>query len=184
MRDLGLHEMDQFDWAILDSSQQLLTQHQGQSLFQHVFSNPGIYYVQISNIKSAAHEGCNHEKSDQIFEIAVSEFTINFKLDQIQFSSQLTASQLNNGLEISIPFHLEIASEGQVKLATQELEARFQGIGCRVDTKVSNPQVLSKNGDYTVKFFVKGSAEPRSFIMIDFVDPSGKISTYYHTTEL
>jgi hypothetical protein len=184
MRELGLHEGDQFNWRILDSNQQQITQQQGQGLFQYVFANPGRYHLQISNITSSAHEGCNHETSDQIFDIFVSPFALNFDLNQIQFSSQLTSSQLANGLEISVPFHLEMVAGGQAKLATQALEARFQGVGCRVETKVLNPQVLDHSGDYTIKFFVKGTAEPRSYIMIDFVDPSGKISTYYHTTEL
>jgi hypothetical protein len=184
LSDIGLHKTDQFNWILLDSNQQIITQNSGASIFDYIFGTPGQFFLKISNITNADHEGCKHENSDQLFEIKVANSAVHFDVEHITFSPQLNSSNIVNGVEMTIPVDIKLLAGSQTSITTNDFEARFQGVGCNITAKVLNPQVIHQNGSFFIQFFVKGTVEPGSYIMIDFLDPSGKITTYYHTTEL
>ena len=185
LSEIGLHPDDQFDWYILDSNSIQIEKGQNESLGNFIFNNPGSYTIHINNISNSSHKGCEHEIMKEIIQpIHVSSYAIRFNMEQISFSSTLSASNLSSGLEMTIPIEVTSVPGSMIHINTNELIARFQGVDCSIQSKLMNANIIDKNGQYSIQYHLQGTVTPNSYIMIDFIEPYGKISTYYHTTKL
>jgi hypothetical protein len=65
-----------------------------------------------------------------------------------------------------------------------ELNVMVQGVGCAITVTKSGQENPVKAGLHNLQFTLKGNSTKQSYIMIDFIDQNGTITTYYHPQSL
>lgn len=177
-----MHQGDQFNWALSDTNQNVIITGNQSTLPNYLFSTPGKFLLQITALPSAGHLECNHGGESGIFEVSVSALKVVFDISQITFLTTLDATNLVQGVDLTIP--MQVSMFNTLSLNTSLFKVRMQGVDCSVQTDILNPQIIQTSGNYELKVHLQGQAKDQSYIMIDFIDHLGNISTYYHPTEL
>jgi hypothetical protein len=181
-REIKMHQGDQFNWSLSDTNQNVLITGNQATFFDYHFSIPGNYILQVTALPSAGHSECNHGGDSGLFEVSVSALRVVFDISQITFLSTLDASHLVQGVDFTIP--MQVSMFNTQSLNTSSFKIRMQGVDCSVQANILNPQIIQTSGNYELKVHLQGQAKDQSYIMIDFIDHLGNISTYYHPTEL
>lgn len=181
---LGIHATDKYHWVILDAQNNLVSDDSRETLSTFTFPHSGIYQLSITDIHSSHSEGCHHEHQNYQYQITVAPFQSTFNLSNIGFSSQLNAASLSSGVIVSIPVEVTLENGSNAVVNLNNYRAIVQGVDCHVAVQNLENSSVSNNGTYVLKFQLKGSAKSHNYIMIDFIDPCGMTTTYYHTTEL
>jgi hypothetical protein len=182
LREIKMHQGDQFNWALSDTNQNVIITGNQSTLPNYLFSTPGKFLLQITALPSAGHLECNHGGESGIFEVSVSALKVVFDISQITFLTTLDATNLVQGVDLTIP--MQVSMFNTLSLNTSLFKVRMQGVDCSVQTDILNPQIIQTSGNYELKVHLQGQAKDQSYIMIDFIDHLGNISTYYHPTEL
>jgi hypothetical protein len=181
---LGIHATDKYHWVIQDAQNIVVSDDSKEALSTFTFPHSGIYQLSITDIHSTQSEGCQHDHQYYQYQITVAPFQSKFNLSNIGFSSQLNAANLSSGVIVSIPVEVTLENGSNAVVNLNNYRAVVQGVDCHVTVQNLENSSVSNNGTYVLKFQLKGSAKPHNYIMIDFIDPCGMTTTYYHTTEL
>ncbi len=177
----GLNEDEMDNWTIsLENAIVAEGQKMGISLYDFVWENPGNYILHI-NSSHKGESNCNHENHEFNFNVVVSEERIDFKIDEISFSKELVKENLETGLTMTIPIDF-LSKNNKLVFDTKSLVVHFQGAGCEV--KALSENTIIEQSSFELKYHVKGMVEKDSYIMIDFLDHNGNITTYYHLNKL
>lgn len=182
LREIKMHQGDQFNWALSDTNQNVIITGNQSTLPNYLFSTPGKFILQVTALPSIGHTECNHGGDSGIFEVSVSALKVVFDISQITFLSTLDATHLVQGVDLTIP--IQVSMFNTQSLNTSSFKVRMQGVDCSVQANIFNPQIIQTSGNYELKVHLQGQAKDQSYIMIDFIDHLGNISTYYHPTEL
>lgn len=182
LREIKMHQGDQFNWALSDTNQNVIITGNQSTLPNYLFSTPGKFILQVTALPSIGHSECNHGGDSGIFEVSVSALKVVFDISQITFLSTLDATHLVQGVDLTIP--MQVSMFNTQSLNTSSFKVRMQGVDCSVQANIFNPQIIQTSGNYELKVHLQGQATDQSYIMIDFIDHLGNISTYYHPTEL
>jgi hypothetical protein len=182
LREIKMHQGDQFNWALSDTNQNVIITGNQSTLPNYLFSTPGKFILQVTALPSIGYSECNHGGDSGIFEVSVSALKVVFDISQITFLSTLDATHLVQGVDLTIP--MQVSMFNTQSLNTSSFKVRMQGVDCSVQANIFNPQIIQTSGNYELKVHLQGQAKDQSYIMIDFIDHLGNISTYYHPTEL
>lgn len=182
LREIKMHQGDQFNWALSDTNQNVIITGNQSTLTNYLFSTPGKYILQVTALPSTGHSECNHGGDSGMFEVSVSASKVLFDINQLTFLSTLNAANLIQGVDFTIPIQVSVFNSQS--LNTSLFKVRLQGVDCAVQASILNPQIIQASGIYELKVRLQGQARSQTYIMIDIVDHLGNISTYYHPTEL
>lgn len=184
LNQLGLHATDSFDWEIRNANNEVVVNQSFGNIKSYVFSLPGEYTLSISNISAQQPSECNHSRNPETWSISVSHYQVKFDVQQLNFSSSLTTENLQNGLFVDVPVTLTIFSDSTQAIDLKEMKVMVQGVGCQISVTRSVQQTNLTPGQHHLQFTLKGNSIKHSYIMIDFIDQNGTISTYYHPQSL
>jgi hypothetical protein len=184
LNQLGLHLTDTFDWEIRNSNLELVTNQSNGNLDAYSFAIPGEYTLFISNIAEKQPSDCNHSRQPISYEIAVSNYEVIFDVLNISFSNSLTTENLQNGLFLDIPVTVNIYNNSAQSIDLNTIKVMVQGVGCDITvTPIIQDHPLT-SGQHNLRFNLKGNTIKESYIMIDFMEQNGAITTYYHPQTL
>jgi hypothetical protein len=181
---LRIHSADLFQWTIENDNQQTIASGSQDILSHFLFPHSGNYTLSIMILPNTNQEGCQHGGQTYKWNIVVSPIQVDYNIDSISFGQPLTSGAISNGLSANIPVVIQFENNHLQPFNLQSLKARFQGAGSMVTIENLSNQLVTTNGTYTLQLKISGTVRSQSYIMIDFVDHNGNVSTYYHTTEL
>jgi hypothetical protein len=181
---LGIHATDKYHWVIKDAQNNVVSDDSKEALSTFLFPHSGTYQLSITDIHPTQTEGCQHEHQDLNFQITVNPIQTTFNLNNLGFTSNLSAANLASGIIITIPLEVTIENGTSEVVNLNNYKAVVQGVDCQIAVENLENMVVSNSGTYVLKFKLQGSVRPHTYIMIDFIDQNGKAATYYHTTEL
>lgn len=181
---IGIHGNDSFKWQITDESSIVIADESQGSFFSYLFSVPGTFYVEIISIHSEQNHVCSNHGFSGSWKVNVSPIKVSFDVQSISFSTPLLAENLTSSIEISLPVSVSYYNNSISQIASEQIKVSFQGVDCNVDCSVKQSGQKLKSGKSMIHFIASGSAQKGTFVMIDFIDHNGLITTYYHTNEL
>jgi hypothetical protein len=183
VKTLDLERVDNITWSILQDNQIITEQiNTNKSILDHIWSTPGKFTLLINQAKDDE-INCNHHNQLKSFEVEVSSVNVNFLIDQIDYRGILTQRSIKDGIELEIP--LEISSYfDTLSFNPNLLKINVNGVNCSVEGLVISQDLITKQGKYNIIFNLKGFVTKGTYIMIDFIDHDGKITTYYHLEQL
>jgi hypothetical protein len=181
---LGLHSTDSFDWEIRNKNNEVIANQNLGNISSYVFTLPGEYELSITNITEQQPSECNHSRLPLSWEIRISPFDVTFDVQNLSFSKSLTTENLQSSLTLIVPVSIGIHSDFIQLFDLQELKVMVQGVGCAITVTQSGQENLVKTGLHNLQFTLKGNSIKQSYIMIDFIDQNGTITTYYHPQSL
>ncbi|MEN9973586.1 MAG: hypothetical protein RIS20_1933 [Bacteroidota bacterium] len=184
LNQLGLHVTDTFDWEIRDSNNEVVVNQSNGNLDAYSFSIPGTYSLSISNIAEKQPSECNHSRLPQSFEITVSNYDVKFDVLNLSFSNSLTTENLQNGLFLDVPVTINMYSNSTQTIDLNAIKVMVQGVGCAISATPAGQDHTLNSGQHNLRFSLKGNSIKQSYIMIDFIDQNGAITTYYHPQTL
>lgn len=184
LKQLGLHSNHSYLWELRDSLGNLVANSDLGLLQDYIFSIPGKFQLSYQELPSQIVSECNHGPASGMVELQVVDSKILFDVNQILFHNNLTSGQLLNGVELTIPFQVNRFNNQSKLINTADFRVSFQGIDCNIVATILNPQIIQTTGIFQLKVKLQGLAPEHTYIMIDFMDHHGRISTYYHTQEL
>jgi hypothetical protein len=180
---IGLSSNESISWSIMEKNELLIDgENTGLSLFDYTWNNPGEYTLLLA-IKHDGESNCTHDDHSYKWNIQVSPIQIKFNIDAITFSKSLNQASLESGIKLTVPVELKTFSQTP-NLDINTLKVLFQGVGCSVHASPLSPNTMNQPGKYLLEYDVQGTAEKGAYIMIDFYDHNGNISTYYHLNQL
>ena len=181
---LGLHAKDKFEWKILNAKNELVADQSKGDLFSQEFSLPGNYVLHVDNTKSPQDHQCSHHSFSGSWLVEVSPVQVRFDLEKLSFSNELLSENIQRTLEMYIPVTVLKHNPEVSDIEISKMRVAFQGVDCNVIVKPKNPELKLSNGDYQITYTLTGSVPKKTYIMIDFIDQNGNITTYYHPNEL
>lgn len=181
---LDIHKNDKIEWGIKNLKNEVIANQQSASLFSYSFAEPGNYFLDLRVVQGDNGHVCSHHEFSGSWVIEVVPVRVNFDIDKLTFSKPLTAENLMSGLEVTVPVEVSFFEDRQLDFDVTSLKVQFQGVDCEVVALPKDATLKLSSGKSNIVFKASGKAQKQSFIMIDFVDHNGKISTYYHTNEL
>ena len=181
---IGIHRNDSFKWQITDEASKIIADDSQGSFFSYVFSAPGTFYVEIINVESEQNHVCSNHGFSGNLKISVSPVKISFDVQSIVFSAPLTAENLASSVEISLPVTVSYYDNSISKIAIEEVKVSFQGVDCNVDCGHTEPGQKLIAGQSLIHFKASGIVPKGTYVMLDFIDHNGLITTYYNTNEL
>jgi hypothetical protein len=181
---IDLHKDDLFSWQILDESSRIIANENTGSLFSYLFLVPGTYEIQITNVQLEQSHDCSNHGFAGSWKVNVSPVNISFDIESIVFSAPLQVSNLAKSIEVFVPVTVSFYANSVSEIAVDNIKLNFQGVDCAVKSSYRNPTEKLSAGRSLLHFIASGSALKGSYIMLDFVDQNGRITTYYHTKEL
>ena len=181
---LGLDEHDIFDWYVINEMNDTIADQSNGSLFSYSFKHKGTFQLVVYNLHKNEHQTCSHDAFVGNWLMEVSAERIEFDLENIVFSKPLTASNLEAGLEFTVPISVEIYDESQKDYLLSSISIQFHGVDCQIMVKPVSPKAYANSGKTSIVFLAIGKARPKSYVMIDFIDHNGITTTYYHPNEL
>jgi hypothetical protein len=184
LNQLGLHSTDAFDWEIRNENNEVVVNQSFGNIDAYVFSLPGEYTISISNISALQPSECHHSRLPESWAISVSAYDLTFDVQNLSFSKTLTTENLQNSLILDVPVTLTIFSDSSQSIDLNDLKVMVQGVGCQISVSRSQQQLNLTPGQHHLQYTLKGNSIKQSYIMIDFVDQNGAISTYYHPQSL
>lgn len=184
LNQLGLHATDSFDWEIRNANNEVVANQSFGNIESYAFSLPGEYTLSISNISALQPSECHHSRLPESWAVSVSAYDLAFDIQHLSFSKTLSTENLQNSLILDIPVTLNIFSDSLQTIDLNDLKVMVQGVGCQISVTRSIQQTNLTPGQHHLQFTLKGNSIKHSYIMIDFVDQNGAISTYYHPQSL
>lgn len=184
LNQLGLHSTDSFDWEIRNKNNEVIANKSFGNIATYVFALPGEYELFITNIAEQQPSECNHSRLTMSWEIFISPFDVTFDVQNLSFSKTLTTENLQSSLTLNVPVSIGIHSDYMQLFDLNELNVMVQGVGCEIAVTKSETENSVKSGLHNLQFTLKGNSTKQSYIMIDFIDQNGTITTYYHPQSL
>jgi hypothetical protein len=180
---IGLNGDEIGNWIIKSADNITLdSQKIGLGLFDITWNTPGFYGLELKS-KHQSESGCIHDIHLNSYNVSISPFHVLFKIDEITFSKEFSKESLETGLILTVPVEFMSINEKQ-EFNTDALKVNFQGLGCHVKVRSIPQNVLIKSGSFNLQYEIIGIVEKDSYIMIDFYDHNGNITTYYHLNKL
>jgi hypothetical protein len=181
---LDIHKTDKLEWGIKNHRNEVIANQSSASLFSYYFAESGNYFLDLRVLHGDNDQVCSHHEFSGSWTIEVLPVRVNFDIDKITFSKPLTAENLMTGVELSVPVEVSFFEDRQLDFDVASLKIQFQGVDCQVVAQPKDATLKLSSGKSNIVFKASGKAQKQSFIMIDFMDQNGKITTYYHTNEL
>jgi hypothetical protein len=181
---IGIHKNDSFKWQVTDEASTIIADETQGSFFSYVFSVPGTFYVEIISVHSEQNHVCSNHGFSGNWKINVSPVKMSFDVESIAFSAPLQTENLVSSIEISLPVNVSFYDSSISQIAMEQVKISFQGVDCNVHCSHAHPEQKIIAGQSLIHFIASGSAPKGSFIMLDFIDHNGLITTYYHPNEL
>jgi len=181
---IGIHRNDSFKWQITDEASRIIADESQGSFFSYVFSAPGTFFVEIISVESEQNHVCSNHGFSGNWKVSVSPVKISFDVNSIVFSAPFIAENLASSFEISLPVNVSYYNNSISKIAIEQVKMSFQGVNCNVDCGYTEPGQKLMAGQSLIRFKVSGIAPKGTYVMLDFIDHNGLITTYYHTNEL
>jgi hypothetical protein len=181
---IGIHKNDSFKWQVTDEASTIIADETQGSFFSYVFSVPGTFYVEIISVHSEQNHVCSNHGFSGSWKVEVSPVKISFDIQSIAFSSPLQADNLSSSIDISLPVHVSFYDNSISQIDIEQIRLSFQGANCDINCNYKNPGQKLMAGQSSIQFVASGKASKGTYVMLDFIDHNGLITTYYHTNEL
>lgn len=181
---IGIHRNDSFKWKITDGDYKIIADESQGSFFLYLFSVPGTFYVEINSVQAEQNHECSNHGFSGNWKVNVSPVKISFDVQSIVFSEPLLAENLASSVEMSVPVRISYYDNTISKIAVEQVKVSFQGVNCNVVCSYSTPGQILMSGQSLIHFKASGIAQKGTYVMLDFIDHNGLITTYYHTNEL
>ena len=181
---LGLHKDDSFSWRIVDSTSKVIANDSLGSLYSYVIARPGKYNLEVNSLQGIHDHVCSNHGFSGSWVVRVSPVKISFDVDSLVFSQPLTSENLKSSIKLSVPVEISFFENSITEMAVQHLKLNVQGVNCTLRIDYSSPNAVLREGQSLISFSISGSAQKGTFIMLDFQDHNGTITTYYPTNEL
>jgi len=181
---IGIHKNDSFKWQVTDEATTIIADETQGSFFSYVFSVPGTFYVEIISVHSEQNHVCSNHGFSGSWKVEVSPVKISFDIQSIAFSSPLQADNLSSSIDISLPVHVSFYDNSISQIDIEQIRLSFQGANCDINCNYKNPGQKLMAGQSSIQFVASGKASKGTYVMLDFIDHNGLITTYYHTNEL
>lgn len=181
---IGLHRDDSFSWKLLDSSSVMLANESFGSLYNYKFSVPGTYNLSVESVHGVQDHVCSNHGFSGVWKVIVSPIKVTFDVESLVFSEPLVLENLMNSIEILVPVTISFFDNSINDLSVNELRLKIQGVDCNFNINYHNSNELLHEGRSFIRLNVVGEAPKGTFIMFDFEDHNGTITTYYPTNEL
>jgi hypothetical protein len=127
---------------------------------------------------------CSNHGFSGNWKINVSPVKMSFDVESIAFSAPLQTENLVSSIEISLPVNVSFYDSSISQIAMEQIKLSFQGTNCDVNCNYKNPGQKLMAGQSLIHFVASGKASKGTYVMLDFIDHNGLITTYYHTNEL
>ena len=181
---IGIHGHDTFQWQITDEGSRVIADQGQGSFFSYVFAVPGTFNLEIINVESEQNHVCSNHGFSGSWKVEVSPVKISFDIQSIAFSSPLQADNLSSSIDISLPVHVSFYDNSISQIDIEQIRLSFQGANCDINCNYKNPGQKLMAGQSSIQFVASGKASKGTYVMLDFIDHNGLITTYYHTNEL
>jgi hypothetical protein len=172
---IGIHGHDSFQWQITDEASRVIADQGQGSFFSYVFAVPGTFNLEIINVESEQNHVCSNHGFSGSWKVEVSPVKISFDIQSIAFSSPLQADNLSSSIDISLPVHVSFYDNSISQIDIEQI---------RLNCNYKNPGQKLMAGQSSIQFVASGKASKGTYVMLDFIDHNGLITTYYHTNEL
>lgn len=147
-------------------------------------SNPGKYNIHVHSDHNAniADNQCNHELHDKDYEIIVLPYRLIFDMSAIQFSRNLIGGVDMQNSSLTIPVEFSSASNEAMKLSNFTLIG--SGVNNTIVGTLSEKEMILNPGNNVLTFQLSGSVQTGTYVMFDFLDPSGRTYCYYYPNQI
>ena len=181
---IGIHGHDTFQWQVTDEASRVIADQGQGSFFSYVFAVPGTFNLEIVNVEPEQNHVCSNHGFSGSWKVKVSPVKISFDIQSIAFSSPLQADNLSSSIDISLPVHVSFYDNSISQIDIEQIRLSFQGANCDINCSSKNAGQKLMAGQSSIHFVASGKASKGTYVMLDFIDHNGLITTYYHTNEL
>lgn len=147
-------------------------------------SNPGKYNIHVHsdhNVNIADNQ-CNHELHDKDFKVIVLPYRLIFDMSAIQFSRNLIGGADMQNSSLTIPIEFSSASNEAMKLSDFKLIG--SGVNNTIVGTLSEKDLILNPGTNLLTFQLSGSVQSGTYVMFDFLDPTGRTNCYYYPNQI
>lgn len=150
----------------------------------YTMSNPGKYdiHVHSDHIDNFDDNQCNHDLHDKDFKIIVLPYRLIFDLSAIQFSTNLVGGVDMQNSSLTLPIEFSSASNEAMKLSDFRLIG--SGVNNTIAGTLSEKEMILNPGSNLLTFHLSGSVQTGTYVMFDFLDPTGRTICYYYPNQI
>jgi len=147
-------------------------------------TNPGMFNVHVhsDHIPNIADNECNHELHDKDYKVIVLPYRLNFDMSAIQFSRNLIGGVDMQNSYLTIPIEFLSASNESIKLSDFKLIG--SGVNNTIVGTLSDKDLILNPGTNLLTFQLSGSVQTGTYVMFDFLDPTGRTVCYYYPNQI
>lgn len=174
------HLDDNTSWKIVDSENFSILNSGIGSIVNVVFSTPGNFEIEISEVIDASNAECQHGNFPSKIMLEVTSTKMVFDFSTIKFSNELVGGQSQSGNEISIDVYFESYNKQNILFDGGNITSA--GVGVNIDGTYKSEGTPLKQGVNHVVYSLKGQAKSNTYIMFDFYDINNQIISYTYPT--
>jgi len=147
-------------------------------------TNPGMFNVHVhsDHIPNIADNECNHELHDKDYKVIVLPYRLNFDMSAIQFSRNLIGGVDMQNSYLTIPIEFLSAANESLKLSDFKLIG--SGVNNTIVGTLSDKDLILNPGTNLLTFQLSGSVQTGTYVMFDFLDPTGRAVCYYYPNQI
>mgnify|MGYP000865899785 CR=1 FL=1 len=162
------------NWTIIFSGQ-AVGQGTGSSLLNFVFSQPGVYTVQIEDNHTHNPLECDHGTLPTEILVTVSGRKMVFDFAHVSFSAPINNGNVS-GTVLSVP--VTIDTYDGTPLLFEQNTIKTAGVGSSIVAIPSQNSISLNPGMHILTYTLSGAVNRPTFVMFDFVDVNGKVQSY------
>jgi hypothetical protein len=153
-------------------------------LAEYTMTNPGEYTIHIhSDHASNVNENqCNHDLHDKKIQLTVLPYRLVFDFEAIEFSRNLVGGVDMLNSTLTLPVEFTSSTNEPQKLSGFSLVGA--GINNTVVGTLSENEITLQPGINRLTFKLSGSVQTGTYVMFDFLDPSGRTNCYYFPNQI
>ncbi|MFA7273587.1 MAG: hypothetical protein WC044_06940 [Crocinitomicaceae bacterium] len=169
---------------IFDKKNQLIDSFPYDNGHDFQFAIPGEFDMVLRSELSPSHtEGeCHHEDHFKRFQLIVLPYRMEFKLEEVAFSTEIIGGMDMQGQTVSIPVQFYSYTNESKKFT--DLQVVSAGINTTIQGKSAKEIVVLNPGLNSIIFDLDGQATKNTFIMFDFIDFIDRHFSYSYPTIL
>jgi hypothetical protein len=151
---------------------------------KYTMSNPGKYNVHMHSDHNVNFDDnqCNHDLHDKDYTVNVLPYRLIFDMSAIQFSRNLIGGVDMQNSTLTIPVEFSSASNEAMKLSDFRLIG--SGVNNTIVGTLSEKEMILTPGINLLTFHISGSVQTGTYVMFDFLDPTGRTLCYYYPNQI
>ena len=151
---------------------------------KYTISNPGKYNVHVHSDHNINFDDnqCNHDLHDKDYTVNVLPYRLIFDMSSIQFSRNLIGGVDMQNSTLTIPVQFLSASNQSMKLSDFKLFG--SGVNNTIVGTLSEKEMILNPGVNLLTFHLSGSVQTGTYVMFDFLDPTGRTLCYYYPNQI